>query len=89
MTAVTPTRGSNKRLRDLQRAVHLVAGLLLVAYIYTPLRDLPIFGLLVQLAVVPAVVATGLAMWQLPRLRTWLRRRDRTLATTGAGSPTS
>lgn len=82
MTATTPKRGSNKRLRDLQRAVHLVGGLLLAAYVYTPLRDLPSFGLLVQLAVVPAVVATGLAMWQLPRLRASLRRRDQATATT-------
>jgi hypothetical protein len=36
-TGANAAGGANKRQRDLQRAVHLVAGLLLAAYIY---RDL-------------------------------------------------
>ncbi len=62
-------------MRDIQRFVHLTAGLLLVAYIYTPLGNLNAFGTLVQFIVVPALVVTGMAMWQLPRLRKLLRDR--------------
>lgn len=62
-------RVSNKHARDLQRAVHLVAGLLIVAYLYTPIRDLPIVLVVVQVVVVPVLAASGLALWQWPRLR--------------------
>ncbi len=60
-------RVSTRPLRDLQRAVHLVSGLLLAAHIYTPPRDLPSFALLVQLVVIPLIIATVMATWQLPR----------------------
>lgn len=51
---------SNERMRDIQRFVHLVGGLLLVANIYGPLfSDLPAFEALVRFVAVPAVVATG------------------------------
>ncbi len=68
---------SNKQVRVIQRFVHLTAGLLLVAYIYTPLGNLNAFETLVQVIVVPALVVTGMAMWQLPRLRKLLRDRTR------------
>lgn len=71
---------SNKRMRDIQRFVHLAAGLLLVAYIYSPLGNLDAFESLVQFVVVPAIIATGMAMWQLPRLRKRLRDRTRARA---------
>lgn len=68
---------SNKRMRDIQRFVHLAAGLLLVAYVYTPLGNLTAFETLVQFVVVPALVVTGMVMWQLPRIRKLLRDRTR------------
>lgn len=67
---------SNKRLRDTQRVVHLVGGLMLGVYIYIPLIGGPgthIVQALMQLVVFPAVVATGVLMWQLPRLRRLLK----------------
>ncbi|MQA84444.1 MAG: hypothetical protein GEV03_07440 [Streptosporangiales bacterium] len=59
--------------RKAQRAVHLaVAGLLLV-YVYAP----PVAGLvhLIRWVAFPALVLTGLAMWQAPRIRRALGRR--------------
>jgi hypothetical protein len=80
---------SNKRMRDVQRFVHLVGGLLLVTYAYGPLLlDLPAFEALVRFVVVSAVVGTGMAMWQLPRLRKRLRGRTRVAAGAEAGSDT-
>lgn len=60
---------SNKRQRDIQRAVHLVGGVAFMLYLYTPLGSVPGFAALMQFLVVPLVVATGVLMWQLPRLR--------------------
>jgi thiosulfate reductase cytochrome b subunit len=53
--------------RKSQRVVHLAAALLLIAYVYAPveaqLQDaLRFVGL-------PALVVTGIAMWQAPRIR--------------------
>jgi thiosulfate reductase cytochrome b subunit len=55
-----------------QRVVHLAAALLLIAYLYAPLaaqlQDA------VRFLALPALVVTGIAMWQAPRMRR-LRRR--------------
>ena len=69
---------SNRRLRDVQRAAHLLGGLMLAFYVYLPLIGGPaprVVEGLVQAVVFPLVVATGLLMWQLPRLRKRLRDR--------------
>lgn len=58
--------------RKVQRGVHLAAGFLLIAYLYGPLaaqlQDA------VRFVALPALVATGIAMWQAPRIRR-LRKR--------------
>jgi thiosulfate reductase cytochrome b subunit len=60
------------QLRKAQRRVHLAAALLLTAYLYAPLeaelQDA------VRFLVLPALVVTGIAMWQAPRFRR-LRKR--------------
>lgn len=66
---------SNKRLRDAQRFVHLVGALFLVLYVYAPWESSPQYTLFVRVGVIPALVATGLGLWQLPRLRQRLARR--------------
>ena len=66
---------SGKRVRGLQRIGHLVSGLLVGVYIYTPLADVTAFSLLVQVVIVPVLVAAGMAMWQAARLRRLLGRR--------------
>jgi urease accessory protein UreF len=64
--------------RKVQRAVHLGAALLLVAYLYAPLaaqlQDA------VRLMVLPVLVVTGIAMWQAPRIRRLRKRVSRTRA---------
>jgi hypothetical protein len=56
-----------RQQRKLQRSVHLVAGVLLLSYVYAPapsaMQDL------VRFFVFPLLVATGIAMWQAPRIR--------------------
>lgn len=74
---VSGPKASNKRRRDTQRAAHIVGGLMLGIYIYIPLVGGPVpqfAATAMQFVVFPAVVATGLLMWQLPRLRRLLKR---------------
>ena len=77
---------SGKQVRDMQRVVHLVSGLLVGAYIYTPLADVSAFSALVQIVVVPVLVAAGMAMWQMARLRRVLTRQRPTAPTKHANS---
>ena len=78
---------SGKQVRDVQRLVHLVSGLLVGVYIYTPLADVPAFSALVQVIVVPVLVGAGMAMWQMARLRRLFARRRPTARLTPHGPP--
>jgi len=66
---------SNKRQRDMQRAVHIVGGLLLLMYVYSPAGAVPVFGLLMQVVVMPVLILSGVLMWQGPRLRKVMQDR--------------
>ena len=71
------TKVSNKRQRDLRRGAHIVGGLMLGIYIYVPLVGGPapqFAAAAVQFGIFPVMVATGLLMWQLPRLRRLLKK---------------
>lgn len=63
---------SNKQIRDIQRATHLVAAFVLVLSVYIPLFSVPLLTTVVQFAVLPLLAVTGLLMWQWTRLRKWL-----------------
>jgi thiosulfate reductase cytochrome b subunit len=58
--------------RKAQRRVHLAAALLLIAYLYAPLEAQ--LQDAVRFVGLPALVVTGVAMWQAPRVRR-LRKR--------------
>jgi thiosulfate reductase cytochrome b subunit len=58
--------------RKAQRRVHLAAALVLTAYLYAPLETQ--LQDAVRFLVLPALVLTGIAMWQAPRIRR-LRKR--------------
>lgn len=74
-TSVRARRRTRRQVRDLQRAAHLVAALVLVAHVYAS----PVLGagftVVVQWLVVPALVVSGVALWQWHRLRASLRKR--------------
>ena len=65
---------SNKTLRNVLRAMHLVIGALVVVYVYTPLGNVEWFGSLVRISI-PVLTITGLSMWQMPALTKILKRQ--------------
>lgn len=68
----------NKTARTATRWTHLLVGWLIGVFVYTPARENETFVLLMQVVFVPAVVLTGLYMWQQARIRRLygrLRRR--------------
>jgi len=72
---VAARRPTRRQVRDLQRAAHLVAALVLLVYVYAA----PLLGAgfisAVRWMVVPALVVSGVALWQWHRLRSRLRTR--------------
>jgi len=56
-----------RQQRQLQRTVHLLAGVLLLGYVYAPAPSR--VQELVRFLMFPLLVATGVAMWQAPRIR--------------------
>jgi hypothetical protein len=76
MTTITSRRaGGGKKIRDRQRLAHLLAGLALVAYVYAPGGPSPVLEAAVRWVVLPGLVASGVLMWQWPKIRRWARRR--------------
>jgi hypothetical protein len=61
--------------RRAQRVVHLLAGAVLLAYVYLPL-DSELQDA-VRFVVFPVLILSGVAMWQAPRVRKWLKARGR------------
>jgi hypothetical protein len=70
-------RVNRRRARDVQRAAHLLAGVALVALVYAGPALGPAFTDAVQWVVLPLAVASGIALWKWPRIRSALRGRSR------------
>lgn len=57
-----------------QQLAHVLLATLLGVYLYSPLANMPLAELAVQVLVFPAVALSGVLMWQGNRLRARLRR---------------
>ncbi|QIN80132.1 hypothetical protein GBA65_18205 [Rubrobacter marinus] len=73
----------NKTTRTILRWTHVLVGFLIGVFVYTSARDSETFVLLMQAAVLPAVILTGAWMWQQARIRRLLRRLRSNLRRTG------
>jgi hypothetical protein len=72
MSASGPGRA--KRVRDGQRAFHLIVGMLLVISVYVPVEPGSITQAALQWVIAPAAVLAGVLMWQWPAVRRLTRR---------------
>ena len=68
---------SGKQQRTILRYSHLLAGMLNVFFIYTPLGEVREFELLVQIILVPVIILTGVWMWQQARVRRLIAKGSR------------
>ena len=61
--------GRGKRVRDRQRAVHMLAGILLIVSLYVPAEPgSPVYNA-VHWVLAPGTVLAGVLMWQWPAIR--------------------
>lgn len=74
MVTNTATGGPTRRqVRDRQRLAHLAAGAVLLVYVYAAPLMGPGFAAAVRWLVLPALVISGVALWQWHRVRKLLR----------------
>jgi hypothetical protein len=67
-------RFTPRRMRALERLMHLITGTALVTYVYATPSPESAFTVAIRL-LVPIVIGSGIAMWQAPRVRRYLRKR--------------
>jgi hypothetical protein len=60
--------------RSIGRWIHLVFGIPIVGYIYSPFKDIPNYAPVVRYVAVPMIVLTGLWMWKGHLLRRLIRK---------------
>ncbi len=66
---------SNKKLRDLLRIGHIIAGVMIIIFVYSStLREDAVYSMLIQFVIIPAVSISGLMLWQQPLLNKWRKR---------------
>lgn len=66
---------TNRQIRTYLRYAHLIEGILIAIYIYSPAaQQNPIYSGLIQFVVLPFIVISGLALWQQPRINRWRRQ---------------
>jgi hypothetical protein len=63
---------SGKQLRNAERALHIAAGVILLAIAFTPLGD-AVIGQALRFVVAPMLVISGILMWQHARVTRLMR----------------
>jgi len=63
------------------RVLHLLTAVPILAYFYGPLAGAEWVENVLRFAVLPVLVLSGLAMWQLPRIRAARRRSTKVPST--------
>jgi glucose-6-phosphate-specific signal transduction histidine kinase len=62
--------------RSILRWIHIVFSIPIIGYVYSPFEDIPEYAPVVRFVAVPAIVLTGLWMWQGHVLRRLILKRS-------------
>ena len=66
---------SSKQIRIFMRYAHLIEGVLIAIFIYSPTaQSSAVYTALIQFVVLPFIILSGVVMWQLPRINKFRRR---------------
>ena len=50
--------------RSILRSIHIVFGIPIVGYIYSPFKELPNYAPIVRFVALPVIALSGLLMWK-------------------------
>ena len=62
--------------RSILRSIHIVFGIPIVGYIYSPFKELPNYAPVVRYVAIPVIVLSGLWMWKGHVLRRLISKRS-------------
>lgn len=66
---------SSRRLRLVQRTIHLVAATVLAVFLWSPLFDDATWQAAVRFVALPVLTITGFGIWLAPKALAAMRRR--------------
>jgi hypothetical protein len=66
---------SNDTKRSMLRWMHIIFGIPIVGYIYSPFKELPNYAPVVRYVAMPVIVLSGLWMWKGHLLRRLIAKR--------------
>ena len=55
---------TQNKLRIILRWMHIVLGLVIMCYIYSPFHELKVFQILMKFFVIPVITLSGLWIWK-------------------------
>jgi len=67
---------SNKKLRQTARIFHIIEAFVLAVLVYGPWGDGSLLELSIQYLFFPALVISGILMWQQPRITKFFRSKS-------------
>jgi hypothetical protein len=62
--------------RSILRWIHIVFGIPIIGYVYSPFKELPNYAPVVRFISIPVIALTGLWMWKGPLLRRLISKRS-------------
>jgi hypothetical protein len=66
---------SDATKRSILRSIHIIFGIPILGYIYSPFEEIPNYAPAVRFVFVPVIVLSGLWMWKGPVLRRLISKR--------------
>ena len=63
--------------RSIFRWTHIIFGIPIVGYIYSPFEEIPNYAPAVRFVFLPAIVLSGLWMWKAMSFGAWFQKSER------------
>ena len=63
-------------LRIVLRWLHIMLGLIMMCYVYSPFGKLPAYQIFVKFFVIPVIALSGMGLWKFKAFNKFLRIRE-------------
>jgi len=64
---------SQKKIRVMLRWMHIVSGLIILCYIYSPFHEIFIFQIAVKFLIIPIITLSGIWIWKFMAINKFLK----------------
>ena len=62
--------------RSILRWIHIILGIPIIGYVYSPFKELPNYAPVVRYIALPVILLSGFWMWKGPALRRLISKRS-------------